>query len=109
MLSVMRKCSAGSWPWSPSAVWGRAKSREGDHFAIAVGLASEVEGFVPTVPDWALDGHTIEGKRMGRGLAYFREHSAKLVPPVKPDDYEAKAYRLLGLKQGKVKRDLFDE
>jgi hypothetical protein len=64
---------------------------------------------VPTVPDWALDGHTIEGKRMGRGLAYFREHSAKLVPPVKPDDYEAKAYRLLGLKQGKVKRDLFDE
>jgi hypothetical protein len=62
---------------------------------------------VPTVPDWALDGHTIEGKRMGRGLAYFREHSAKLVPPVKPDDYEAGAYRLLELKRGK--RDLFDE
>jgi hypothetical protein len=52
---------------------------------------------VPTVPDWALDGHTIEGKRMGRGLAYFREHSAKLVPPVKPGDYEAEAYRLLVL------------
>ena len=49
-----------------------AKSREGDHFAIAVGLASEVAGFVPTVPDWALDGHTVAGKRMGRGLAYFR-------------------------------------
>jgi hypothetical protein len=84
-----------------------AKSREGDHFAIAVGLASEVEGFVPPVPDWALDGHTIEGKRMGRGLAHFREHSAKLVPPVKPDDYEAEAYRLLELKRGK--RDLFGE
>ena len=86
-----------------------AKSREGDHFAIAVGLASEVEGFVPTIPDWALDGHTVAGKRMGRGLAFFREHSAKLVPPVKPDAYEDEAYRLLELKQRKVKRDLFDE
>jgi hypothetical protein len=75
----------------------------------AVGLASEVAGFVPTVPDWALDGHTIEGKRMGRGLAYFREHSAKLVPPAKPDVYEAEAYRLLEVKQRKVRRDLFDE
>jgi hypothetical protein len=84
-----------------------AKSREGDHFAIAVGLASEVEGFVPTVPDWALDGHTVAGKRMGRGLAFFREHSAKLVPPVAKDQYEDEAYRLLELKRGK--RDLFDE
>jgi replication-associated recombination protein RarA len=85
-----------------------AKSREGDHFAIAVGLVSEVEGFVPTVPDWALDGHTVAGKRMGRGLAFFREHSAKLVPPVAKDQYEDEAYRLLELKRGKVKRDLFD-
>ena len=62
---------------------------------------------MPTIPDWAKDGHTIEGKRMGRGLAYFREHSAQLVPPVEPDAYEDEAYRLLELKQGK--RDLFDE
>jgi replication-associated recombination protein RarA len=85
------------------------KSREGDHFAIAVGLASEVEGFVPTIPDWALDGHTAEGKRMGRGLAFFREHSAQLVPPVEKDAYEDEAYRLLELKRRKVKRDMFDE
>src|SRR3954469_21470995 len=31
------------------------KSREGDHFHIAVGLSSMIEGFVPTIPDWALD------------------------------------------------------
>jgi replication-associated recombination protein RarA len=91
-----------------------AKSREGDHFAIAVGLASEVEGFVPTVPDWALDGHTVAGKRMDRGLAFFREHSAQLVPPpTAPDQYEAEAYRLLELRQ-KLKQkqkpdDLFDD
>ena len=47
---------------------------------------------MPTIPDWALDGHTVAGKRMGRGLAYFREHSAQLVPPVKPDAYEDEAY-----------------
>lgn len=32
-----------------------AKSREGDHFAIAVGLRAELEGFVPVIPDWAND------------------------------------------------------
>jgi replication-associated recombination protein RarA len=43
------------------------KSRVGDHFHVAVGLASLLEGFTPTVPDWAKDGHTLAGKRMGRG------------------------------------------
>ena len=53
--------------------------------------------------------HTLAGRRQGRGLRHFREHSAKLVPPVKPDVYEDEAYRLLELKRGKVKRDLLDE
>ncbi len=44
---------------------------------------------------------------MGRGLAYFREHSAQLVPPVTKDAHEDEAYRLLELKRGK--RDLLDE
>lgn len=46
-----------------------AKSREGDHFGIAVGIASQVAGFVPVIPDWANDGHTIAGKKLGRGIA----------------------------------------
>jgi hypothetical protein len=51
---------------------------------------------------------------MGRGLAYFREHSAQLVPPVAKDPYEDEAYRLLELKLKKTKskpvsEDLFDE
>ena len=91
------------------------KSREGDHFGIAVGLASQIGGFVPTVPDFANDQHTIEGKRLGRGLDHFRTEGAKLVPPpTEPDQYESEAYAMLELKakQGKraVKRaDLFDE
>jgi replication-associated recombination protein RarA len=84
------------------------KSREGDHFGIAVGLANQIGGFVPVIPNWALDGHTIAGKRMGRALDYFREHSAQLVPPVAKDSYEDEAYAMLALKRRKVKRDLFD-
>jgi replication-associated recombination protein RarA len=91
-----------------------AKSREGDHFGIAIGQGNLIGGKVPVIPDWALDGHTLAGKKMGRGLDYFREHSAKLVPPAAKDQYEDEAYRMLELKarQGKQKvkpADLFDE
>jgi hypothetical protein len=48
------------------------KSREGDHFAAAIGLREQLEGFVPVIPDWANDRHTIEGKKLGRGMKHFR-------------------------------------
>jgi hypothetical protein len=89
------------------------KSREGDHFGIAIDQGNLIGGKVPVIPDWALDGHTLAGKKMGRGLDYFREHSAKLVPPAAKDEYEDEAYRMLELKakQGKKVKpaDLFDE
>jgi hypothetical protein len=76
------------------------KSREGDHFAAAVGLRSMLEGFVPTIPDWANDQHTIAGKKLGRGLEHFREEGAKLIPPPTGDDPdEDEAYRLRAIKQ----------
>ena len=75
------------------------KSREGDHFAIAVGQGNLIGGTVPVTPDWAKDGHTYEGKKLGRGLDYFREHSAKLVPEPGPDPYEDEAYLMLELKE----------
>jgi hypothetical protein len=58
-----------------------AKSREGDHFAAAVGLGSLLEGFAPEIPDWANDQHTLAGRKLGRGLDHFRKEGAKLVPP----------------------------
>jgi replication-associated recombination protein RarA len=76
------------------------KSREGDHFHVAIGLRSLLEGFAPTIPDWANDQHTIAGKKLGRGLQHFREEGAKLIPPpTAPDPYEAEAYRLWAIKQ----------
>src|SRR4029078_11159938 len=31
------------------------------------------EGYVPAVPDFALDQHTLEGRKLKRGLTHFRE------------------------------------
>jgi hypothetical protein len=84
-----------------------AKSREADHFSICVGLASEA-GFVPTVPSWAEDMHTLAGRKLGRGLDHFRTEGARLIPPAPKDDYEDEAYRRLSEKQGRKRTDLFD-
>ena len=74
------------------------KSREGDHFQAAIGLKALLEDFVPEVPDFAIDMHTMRGKRMGRGLKHFREVGTKLVPQPEPDKYEKDAYRLWELR-----------
>lgn len=76
------------------------KSRQGDHFHAVAGLRELLEGFVPKIPDWADDQHTLRGKRLGRGLQYFREESTKLhPPPAEADPYEDEAYRLWDLKE----------
>ena len=82
-----------------------AKSREGDHFAAAIGLRSLLEDFAPTVPDWALDQHTLAGRKLGRGMQHFREEGAKLVPPpAMKDAYEDEAYRLWAIKAARGER-----
>ena len=82
-----------------------AKSREGDHFAAAIVLRSLLEGFAPTIPDWANDQHTLAGRKLGRGLDHFRKEGAKLIPPPTGDDpYEEEAYRLWTIKQRASKR-----
>ncbi|MEY9415109.1 replication-associated recombination protein RarA [Bradyrhizobium japonicum] len=76
------------------------KSRAGCHFAAAIGLRSMLEDFAPTIPDYALDMHTLKGKAMGRGLDHFRTEGARVIPPPTADDpYEDEAYRLWAIKQ----------
>jgi replication-associated recombination protein RarA len=41
------------------------KSRAGCHFAAAIGLRSMLEDFAPTIPDYALDMHTMKARRWG--------------------------------------------
>ncbi len=81
------------------------KSREGDHFQSAIGWPNYYGKSVPTVPDWALDGHTREGKKMGRGRDYFRKESTKLIPPPAQDDaYIEEAYAAWELRD-RIKND----
>ena len=61
---------------------------------------AQTNGASPTIPDYALDMHTMKGKAMGRGLDHFRSEGAKLVPPpTEPDPFEDEAYRLWAIKQ----------
>ena len=70
----------------------RAEVTHGDPFGAAIGLRSELEGFVPQIPDFAYDQHTLEGRRRGRGLQHFRDEGALLIPPPsEPDEYETEA------------------
>jgi replication-associated recombination protein RarA len=78
------------------------KSREGDHFQAAVGLKSLLTGYKPTIPDWANDGHTLAGKKLGRGLDFFRSTSTLLdKPPAEKDAYEDAAFEMWALKEQK--------
>ena len=67
-------------------------------------LREQLEGFVPAIPDWANDKHTIEGKKLGRGMKHFGEEGAKLhPPPAQKDAYEDQAHRLWELKAKQLK------
>ena len=86
------------------------KSREGDHFAGAVGLPIESKTVVPCVPDWAYDSHTIKGKRLQRGVQFFREVGSQLQPPpTVADPYEDTFYaELYKLEATEFQQELFD-
>lgn len=117
IVPFVRTAVAQSMDWYDAAKLGRSrmpignairlmcradKSREGDHFQASVGQAADLEGYVPTIPEWANDGHTLAGKRQGRGLEYFRAVSTVLVPqPAASDPYEAEAYRLWALRDAR--------
>lgn len=74
---------------------GAPKSRVNDHFQAAIGLANLFGDDKPEIPDWANDGHTLAGKRLGRGVDFFRAESTKLVPPqATPDAWEDRAYAM---------------
>ena len=69
-------------------------------FACERRTGAQTNGASPTIPDYALDMHTMKGKAMGRGLDHFRKEGAKLMPePTEPDLYIEEAYRLWAIKQ----------
>ncbi len=76
-----------------------AKSREADHFQSAVSLEAVYHNRVPTIPDEALDKHTMRGKRMGRGVEPFVNEGTQLVPPNPNDPYRERAEEIWCLEE----------
>jgi len=40
----------------------------------------------PVIPDYALDMHTADGKKLGRGLRHFLEEGAQVAPELPERD-----------------------
>lgn len=70
------------------------KSREGDHFQAAIGLKGLLTKYTPQIPDEALDKHTAEGRRLGRGLDHWINEGAKLAGDPPQDQYFDEAYQM---------------
>lgn len=60
------------------------KDRSSDEMINWIIHASESSKLLPTIPDYALDRHTAEGQKMGRGRRHFFEEASRTIPEV-PD------------------------
>lgn len=49
-------------------------------------------GYVPEIPDYALDKHTVRGQKMGRGSKHFYEEACIVTPQAKVDNNYREEY-----------------
>lgn len=56
------------------------KDRSSDEMLNWLKHAIDTDGLRPVIPDYAIDMHTAEGRRMGRGLRHFLEEGALASP-----------------------------
>ena len=62
------------------------KDRSTDEMINWINHASRVSGVLPTIPDYALDMHTAEGQKMGRGRRHTFEEASRTNPEVSDRD-----------------------
>jgi replication-associated recombination protein RarA len=62
----------------------RTKDRSSDELTAWVRRGEGDDGSLPAVPDYALDMHTDQGRRMGRGRRHFYEEGSRVSPEL-PD------------------------
>ena len=60
------------------------KDRSSDEMINWINHTSKLGNFLPIIPDYALDMHTAEGQKMGRGRRHFFEEASRTNPEV-PD------------------------
>ena len=49
-------------------------------------------GYVPEIPDFALDKHTVRGQAMGRDSFHFLNEASKVIPEMPVDNGYKEAY-----------------
>lgn len=66
-------------------------------------------GYVPKIPEYALDKHTTRGKKMGRDSMHFLEVDSKVTPQKKVDNHYYEEYKELmkNYDPNKIKKNVF--
>lgn len=70
---------------------GSEKDRSSDLLKNIV-IKNFAMGYVPEIPDIALDKHTIRGQEMGRGSEHFLHEASKVTPQAKIDNNYKEQY-----------------
>lgn len=58
-------------------------------------IKSFAMGYVPKIPDFALDKHTLRGQEMGRDSFHFLHEASKVVPQMEVDNHYKEDYEEL--------------
>lgn len=62
------------------------KDRSSDEMINWINHASKSGNLLPVIPDYALDMHTAEGQKMGRGRRHFFEEASRTIPEAEDRD-----------------------
>lgn len=74
---------------------GSEKDRSSDLLKNIV-IKSFAMGYVPEIPDIALDKHTTRGQKMGRGSEHFLHEASKVIPQAEVDNnYKAEYEKII--------------
>ena len=82
------------------------KERSTDHIKNII-MREFADGYVPEIPEYAIDMHTIKGRAMGRDVFYFLDEASKVQPlwDEYDDSYRLKLYEMCKKEAEQKKED----
>jgi replication-associated recombination protein RarA len=79
------------------------KDRSTDEMINWINQTSRLGQALPVIPDYALDMHTAEGQRKGRGRRHFLEEASRVIPEVPDRDRTYRERIMKMLDSGEIK------
>ena len=79
------------------------KDRSTDEMINWINHASKLGSLLPVIPDYALDMHTVEGQKKGRGRRHFFEEASRTNPEVSDRDRTYRERIMKMLDSGELK------